>query len=73
VSTKPAAMTLTRMGASSQDQVGSLGAGAPGRLEADTRAAADHDDGLSGELRFAAHVDLTFVTIASRARAVHWT
>ena len=38
-----------------EDHVGSLGAGTPGRLEPDARAAADHDDGLPRELRLAAH------------------
>ena len=32
-----------------EDHVGAIGAGAPGRLEPDARAAADHDDGLAGE------------------------
>ena len=32
-----------------EDHVGSLGAGAPRRLEPDARAAADHDDGLPGK------------------------
>ena len=33
--------------AAGEDDVGALGAGAPGGLEADAGAAADHDDGLS--------------------------
>ena len=33
--------------AGGEDHVGTLRAGAPGRLEADPGAAADHDDGLS--------------------------
>ena len=48
----------------SDDHVGSLGARDASGLETDARAAADHDDGLSGELRFGAHG--TLVVIASR-------
>jgi hypothetical protein len=36
-----------------EDQVGSRGASAPRRLEPDPRTAADHDDGLPAQLRFA--------------------
>ena len=39
--------------AAGEDDVGPLGAGAPGGLEADAGAAADHDDGLAGQLRLA--------------------
>ena len=35
-----------------QDDVGTLGTGESSRLESDPSAAADHDDGLSGQLRF---------------------
>src|SRR5882672_4581989 len=38
-----------------EDHVGSLATSKPGRFESDARAAADHDDGLSGEFRLAAH------------------
>jgi hypothetical protein len=38
-----------------EDQLGPLGASKPGRFESDARAAADHDDGLSGEIGPAAH------------------
>src|SRR5262245_53520935 len=41
----------------SKDNAGSLGPGAPRRLEPDAGAATDHDDGLSGELGLAAHAD----------------
>jgi hypothetical protein len=39
--------------AGGQDDIGALGPGAPGRLEPDACAAADHSDGLSGQFRFA--------------------
>ena len=39
--------------AGGQDHVGALGTCPPGGLEADAGAAADHDDGLAGELGFA--------------------
>ena len=39
--------------AAGEDDLGALGAGAPGRLEPDAGAAADHDDGLAEQLRFA--------------------
>ena len=41
--------------AAGEHDVGSLRARAPGRLQPDAGAAADHDDGLAGELRLAAH------------------
>ncbi len=41
--------------AAGQDDVGALGAGAPGGLEPDAGAAADHDDGLPEQLRLARH------------------
>ena len=37
--------------AAGEDDVGALGARQPGGLEPDAGAAADHDDGLAGELR----------------------
>ncbi len=37
--------------AAGEDDVGALGPGPPGGLEADARAAADQDDGLSGQFR----------------------
>src|SRR3989442_1312623 len=44
------------MGASGgEDHLGSLATSKPGRFESDARATADHDDGLSGEFRLAAH------------------
>jgi len=36
-----------------EDDISTLSPGAPGCLEPDARAAADHDDGLSGQFRFA--------------------
>ena len=39
--------------AAGEDDVGALGARAPGRLEPDAGAAADHDDGLAEQLRLA--------------------
>ena len=36
-----------------EDDAGALGAGAPGGFQPDARAPADHDDGLSEQLRFA--------------------
>jgi hypothetical protein len=36
-----------------QHDIGALGARTPRRLEADAGAAADHDDGLSDQLRLA--------------------
>ena len=39
--------------AAGEDDIGTLGPGAPGCLEPDTCAAADDDDGLSGQFRFA--------------------
>ena len=39
--------------AGGEDDIGTLGPGAPGGLEPDARAAADHDDGLPGQFRFA--------------------
>jgi hypothetical protein len=39
--------------AAGEDQVGSLGARPPGGFEPDAGAAADHDDGLPEQLRFA--------------------
>jgi hypothetical protein len=39
--------------AAGEDDIGTLGPGAPGCLESDARAAADHDDGLPGQFRFA--------------------
>ena len=39
--------------AAGEDDIGTLGAGASGRLQPDAGAAADHDDGLSGKFRFA--------------------
>src|SRR5262249_45656234 len=41
--------------AAGEDDVGSLGACSSGCLESDSRAAADHDDGLPRQLRIAAH------------------
>src|SRR6266705_1738224 len=38
-----------------KDYLGPLATSKPGRLESDARATADHDDGLSGEFRLAAH------------------
>src|SRR5277367_2656971 len=38
--------------AAGEEDIGSLGPGAPGCLEPDTCAAADQDDGLSGQFRF---------------------
>ena len=38
-----------------ENHLGSLAASKPGRFESDARTAADHDDGLSTELRLAAH------------------
>ncbi len=38
--------------AADEDRVGALSHGAPGRLQPDPRAAADHGDGLPGQLRF---------------------
>jgi hypothetical protein len=39
--------------AAGEDGIGTLSPGAPGCLETDAGAAADHDDGLSGQFRFA--------------------
>src|ERR1700722_10616211 len=39
--------------AADEDGVGALGHGAPGRLQPDPGAAADHGDGLPGQPRFA--------------------
>ena len=39
--------------AAGEDDIGTLGPGPPGCLEPDAGAAADHDDGLSGQFRFA--------------------
>src|ERR1700722_13012786 len=39
--------------AADEDGVGALGHGAPGRLQPDPGAAADHGDGLPGQARFA--------------------
>ena len=39
--------------AAGEDDIGTLGPGPPGGLQPDARAAADHDDGLSGQLRLA--------------------
>jgi hypothetical protein len=41
--------------AARENDIGALGPCSPGRLEPDARAAADHDDGLRGKGRFAAH------------------
>ena len=42
-----------------ENQLGSFGARSPGRFEPDAHAAADHDDGLPGEFRFALQVIYT--------------
>ena len=39
--------------AAGEDDIGTLGPGTPGCLEPGARAAADHDNGLSGQFRFA--------------------
>jgi hypothetical protein len=39
--------------AAGDDDLGALGAGAPGGFESDAGTAADHEDGLAGQLRFA--------------------
>ena len=41
--------------AAGEDDVGALGPGASGGLEPDAGAAADHDDGLAEQFRFAAN------------------
>lgn len=38
-----------------QDDLGAVGAGPAGGFQADAGAAADHDDGLPGQFRFAGH------------------
>ena len=42
--------------AAGEDDVGALGAGAPGGLEPDAGAAADQDDGLAEQFRFASRL-----------------
>ena len=39
--------------AAGEDDVGALGPGTASRFQPDARAAADQDDGLSGQFRFA--------------------
>ena len=51
-----------------EDDLGALGAGAPGRLEADPGAPPDDDDALAGQLRLAGHVEPT--PAGSRADAI---
>ena len=41
--------------AAGENDIGTLGPCSPGRFKPDARAAADHDDRLSGKCRFAAH------------------
>jgi hypothetical protein len=49
-----AAALLEAVGiAAGQDDAGALGAGSAGGFEPDAGAAADHDDGLPGQFRFA--------------------
>ena len=48
--------------AGGENDIGALGPRSPGRLQPDPRAAADHDDRLPGELRFAAR-DLASETL----------
>ena len=55
-SSSPDATQAIRV-ASREDHLGSLLARTAGRLESDAGAAADHDDGLAGELRLAARDD----------------
>ena len=56
--------------AAGEDDVGALGACAPGGLQADAGAAADHDDGLPEQLRLALGRSDVVIASSSAAMAV---